>query len=94
MPSPDFILAATADMPASLRGAALLGLVVFGGLLGVTVIVAMAWMRRRRAIRGSLTPPSDARVATDPWRESARRVRVDPEDGESWPPVDPRNPSA
>jgi hypothetical protein len=94
MPGPEFILASAADVPSSLRGAALLGLVLVGGVLGVAVIVALGWMRRRRASRGSRATRSTSTHTADPWRESGRRVKVDPDEGEPWPPVDPRKPSA
>lgn len=77
------------DVTVSVRGAALIGLIVAGGAIGVLLIVLVAWSRRRVASRraGSASPQREAR---DPWREAARRVRVDPDDGAPWPPVDPR----
>lgn len=77
MPDPSLIIAAASDLPVPLRGAALLGLVLLGGAAGVVAILTIAWMRRRRtAVRGR-TAARAATAATDPWRESARRVRVD-----------------
>jgi hypothetical protein len=88
------ILASTADVPAPVRGAALLGLVVVGGLLGLTVIVVLAWRCRRWANRGTVVSTPVVGPATDPWREAARRVQIDPEDDEPGPAMDLRDPSA
>jgi hypothetical protein len=89
-----FFLAA-AGVPAPIRGAALLGLVLVGGVVGVLAIVLIAWSRRnsrRRTVGGAHAGRSEA-VAADAWVESARRVRVDPEAGETWPPSGSRDPS-
>ena len=74
--------------PGPLQGAALLGLVVAGGGLGILLIVVVAWSRRRRATRRA--GRGGRSTSIDPWRESARRIQTDPEDGSPWPPVDPR----
>lgn len=71
-----------------LQGAALIGLIAAGGGLGMLLIVAVAWSRRRRAARRAGRAPGSTSV--DPWREAARRLRTDPDDGSPWPPVDPR----
>ncbi len=95
MPPLDQILLLQAPgIPAPIRGAALLGLVLTSGVVGVIAIVGIAWMRRRRAARRADSVSRAAGPPTDAWRESARRFRIDPEPGEPWPPVDPRNPSA
>jgi hypothetical protein len=85
------LLLQSPGVPAPVRGAALLGLVLAGGAVGIVVIVSIAWMRRRRAARRGGTVVRAASPPTDAWRESARRVRVDPDDGEPFPPVDPRD---
>lgn len=84
------LLAAPA-VPGPVRGAALLGLVVAGGAIGLLLIVLVAWSRRRRASRRAAAA-SPNRKGADPWRESGRRVRVEPEDDAPWPPIDPRPP--
>ena len=84
---------AAAPMPETLRGAALLGIVLALGGLGVSILVFVAWSRRRRASR-SARGGGDGGRGPDPWRESGRRMRVDPEDGGHWPPIDPRGDSA
>jgi hypothetical protein len=82
------MLPAAADVPAPIRGVALLGLVVLGGVGGVVTILLVAWSRHRRtASRAGTTgagrggdPPQASGV--DPWEESARRIPNDAGDRE------------
>ena len=80
-----------AEVTVSFRLAVLLGIVLVVGLLGVLVILALAWVRRRQARRATRPADPQGRLK-DPWREAARRTEPDPDDGEPWPPVDPREP--
>ncbi len=72
----------------------MIGLVLTSGVIGVLVIILIAWMRRRRAARRVDDAGSAAGPPTDAWRESARRFRIDSDPDGPWPPVDPRDPAS
>jgi hypothetical protein len=76
-------LATTVPPDASARGSATFVLLVVLVLLGSLFLAVLAVsLRRMRRLRESNRREPDAESHIDPWRESARRMRLPPQEAE------------